>query len=93
MRWTNDKYHSNLHRVINKSGQDRYSIPFFFTGSPSYLLTCVPGCEDQEQLDDGTVVMAEKASRYEPISVGAYGAEQYESSYGRAKEYKEKGND
>lgn len=34
-RWANDKYISNLHRVINKSGKERYSVPFFYSVSLS----------------------------------------------------------
>lgn len=37
MRWSNDKYISNLHRVINKSGKERYSVPFFYSVSRSQL--------------------------------------------------------
>jgi len=92
MRWTNHKYNSNLHRVINKSGKDRYSIPFFFTGNARYIMSCVPGCEDQEILENGQVIEGKKASRYGPISVGDYVTELFSSSYKRAEEHNENGS-
>lgn len=33
-RWTNDYLCSNLHRVINRSGNERFSMPIFFDPDP-----------------------------------------------------------
>jgi isopenicillin N synthase-like dioxygenase len=43
-RWTNDLFCSTVHRVINVSGRDRYSIPFFFDPDFNADLTVLPTC-------------------------------------------------
>lgn len=77
MRMANDKYKSNTHRVINKSGKERYSIPFFFSGNPDYLCECLPNCRDHGE-----------AAKYPPITVQDMVTASYKESYGRAEKYK-----
>lgn len=78
MRMANDKYKSNIHRVINKSGRERYSIPFFFSGNPDYLCECLPNCRESGE-----------PAKYFPITVQDRVTEAYKESYGRAEQYKE----
>ncbi|KAL4971697.1 putative oxidoreductase [Aspergillus desertorum] len=70
MRWTNDRYLSNLHRVINKSEKERFSVPFFFSGNPDHTIRCLPGC------DRGG------GPKYAPITVGEWMAGRYADTYG-----------
>jgi isopenicillin N synthase-like dioxygenase len=44
MRWTNDIYVSNAHRVVNRSGRERYSAAFFSEPNPDAVIACIPGC-------------------------------------------------
>jgi len=39
-RWSNGRFISTPHRVINRSGRERYSIPFFY--DPNMLANIVP---------------------------------------------------
>jgi isopenicillin N synthase-like dioxygenase len=71
MRWTNDRYISNLHRVINKSGRERYSVPFFFSGNPDFLVECFKECEDPQV-----------GSKYLPVKVGDWMQGRYADTYG-----------
>jgi len=46
--WTNDRFLSTPHRVINRSGTDRYSIPFFFNPDLDAQIECIPSCVDAQ---------------------------------------------
>ena len=44
MRWTNDTYVSTPHRVVNPTGQERYSVAFFLDPNPDAVVACLPTC-------------------------------------------------
>ena len=44
MRWSNDIYVSTPHRVVNRSGRDRYSIAFFLDPNADAPVACLPSC-------------------------------------------------
>jgi len=59
--WTNDRFTSTPHRVINDSDHDRYSIPLFFNPSFDTVAQCLPTCQDDDN-----------PPRYQPIHYGEY---------------------
>jgi isopenicillin N synthase-like dioxygenase len=61
MRWTEDIYVSNPHRVVNASGRERYSIAFFFDPNPEALVETIPSC-----------LPAGAAAKYPPILAADY---------------------
>jgi isopenicillin N synthase-like dioxygenase len=69
-RWTNDRYRSTVHRVVNASGLKRYSVPFFYTGNYRHKVECIPTC----------LVSGEKP-KYPPITVEAHMREMYRRTY------------
>lgn len=60
-RWTNDVYVSNFHRVTNRTGRERYSIPLFFNLDYDAPVICLPTC-----------CSPDSPPRHEPIRFGDY---------------------
>jgi isopenicillin N synthase-like dioxygenase len=60
-RWTNDRFLATPHRVINRSGQERYAIPFFMDCDYDWRMECLPTCTDDDT-----------PPRYEPITYPEY---------------------
>jgi len=74
-RWTNGRYRSTPHRVINAnaSGRDRYSVPFFFSPNYHARIEAVPGS-----------VPAGEAPRFAPCTAGEHLEDMYRRTYGIA---------
>lgn len=53
--WTGGAYKSTIHRVINKSGTDRYSVPFFFDGNPDCVIRPLDGSVSEGKTKSFTV--------------------------------------
>lgn len=69
-RLTNDVYLANLHRVINTSGRERYSIPFFIDADYDAVFDPLESC-----------VGPDNPARYEPVTCGSHKFARFSASY------------
>jgi len=72
-RWTNDRWASTLHRVVNPDAganmsTRRQSMPFFFNANYSQVVECLPTCRGPE------------GARYEPVVAGPHLTGKFEKS-------------
>ena len=71
---TNDLYLANMHRVINASGRERYSIPFFIDADFDAVIAPLPSC-----------VSGTNPQRYQPVTCGAHKFGRFAASYAHLK--------
>lgn len=76
MRWTNDRYLSTMHRVVNPppdvaATADRMSIPYFCIPDYEAVVECIPSCEGM-------------GAKYAPVTAGELLSSRYAVTYSLA---------
>ena len=75
-RWSNDRFLSTPHGVVNDSGRDRYSIAFFYSPNITAPIEVLPTC-----------VSAANPARYEPAIYGDLVRAFYSANYFHQKDH------
>jgi isopenicillin N synthase-like dioxygenase len=75
-RWSNDRFLSTPHGVLNDSGADRYSIAFFYSPNPACTIECLPSCTGPDN-----------PARYAPAVYGNLILDFFNANYFHRREY------
>ena len=67
-RWTNGRFVSTIHRVVNRSPNERYSVVFFAAPNYHAVVECLASCCPEGE-----------APQYPPVTAGDYIVERYEA--------------
>lgn len=70
-RWTNDVFAATRHRVINRSGRERYSMPFFFEPNYDAVIRCLETCRAPGE-----------APKYPDVIAGEYLLARFDATFG-----------
>ncbi|MET7390613.1 isopenicillin N synthase family dioxygenase [Streptomyces sp. NPDC005529] len=69
-RWTNGIFASAVHRVVNTSGLERYSLACFYEPDPEAVVECLPSC-----------VNPRRPAAYPPLTAAEYIQRRIDQSY------------
>jgi isopenicillin N synthase-like dioxygenase len=76
-RWSNDRFLSTPHGVLNDSGTDRYSMAYFHSPNPASVIECLPSC-----------VSSDNPARYPPAVYRDLVLDFYRANYFHQKGHK-----
>ena len=76
-RWSNNRFLSTPHGVLNESGVDRYSLAYFHSPNPAAVIECLPSC-----------VSADNPAKYPAAVYGDLVLEFYRANYFHQKGHK-----